>query len=272
MTAQKAVKEVAIDFTNPRIGDTLAKSLVIIPTYNERENIVRMIETVFSLATPFHLLVVDDGSPDGTAQLVKEQQEFFPGRLFIHERSGKLGLGTAYIAGFKWGLERDYDYFFEMDADFSHNPNDLARLLAACVEDGGDLAVGSRYVKGGKLENWPFDRIFLSYGASLYVRLITWMPVKDPTAGFICYSRKVLQSINLDKISFVGYAFQIEMKFAAFTLGFKIKEVPITFTDRIEGVSKMSKGIVKEAILGVIQMRWQSFFSSYKSLTPSSVE
>lgn len=250
----------------------MAKSLVIIPTYNERENIVRMIETVFSLSTPFHLLIVDDGSPDGTAELVKEQQETFKDKLFIYERSGKLGLGTAYIAGFKWGLERDYDYFFEMDADFSHNPNDLARLLAACEEDGGDLAVGSRYVKGGKLENWPFDRIFLSYGASLYVRLITWMPVKDPTAGFICYSRKVLESINLDKISFVGYAFQIEMKFAAYTLGFKIKEVPITFTDRIEGTSKMSKGIVKEAILGVIQMRWQSFFSSYKQLATSSVE
>lgn len=229
-----------------------------------------MIETVFSLDAVFHLLIVDDGSPDGTAALVKEQQHQHKDRLFILERVGKLGLGTAYIEGFKWGLKRDYDYFFEMDADFSHNPNDLARLLAACEKEGGDMAVGSRYVKGGKLENWPFDRIFLSYGASLYVRLITLMPVKDPTAGFICYSRKVLETINLDKISFVGYAFQIEMKFAAYTLGFKIKEVPITFTDRVEGTSKMSKGIVKEAILGVIQMRWQSFFTSYRQLSKHS--
>lgn len=250
----------------------MTKSLVIIPTYNERENIVKMIETVFALDYPFHLLIVDDGSPDGTADLVRGQQETHRDSLFILERAGKLGLGTAYIEGFKWGLERDYDYFFEMDADFSHSPNDLSRLLDACETQGGDLAVGSRYVKGGKLENWPFDRIFLSYGASLYVRLITWMPVKDPTAGFICYSRKVLETINLDKISFVGYAFQIEMKFAAFTLGFKIKEVPITFTDRVEGTSKMSTGIVKEAILGVIQMRWQSFFSSYKRLATSSVK
>lgn len=250
----------------------MTKSLVIIPTYNERENIVKMIETVFALDHPFHLLIVDDGSPDGTADLVKGEQETHRNSLFILERAGKLGLGTAYIEGFKWGLERNYDYFFEMDADFSHSPNDLLRLLNACEKEGGDLAVGSRYVKGGKLENWPFDRIFLSYGASLYVRFITWMPVKDPTAGFICYSRKVLETINLDKISFVGYAFQIEMKFAAFTLGFKIKEVPITFTDRVEGTSKMSKGIVKEAILGVIQMRWQSFFSSYKRLAPSSVK
>ena len=250
----------------------MAKSLVIIPTYNERENIVRMIETVFALPTPFHLLIVDDGSPDGTGALVKEQQQHFPNQLFLLERSGKLGLGTAYIAGFKWGLERDYDYFFEMDADFSHNPRDLLRLLEACEKEGADVAVGSRYVKGGSLENWPRDRIMLSYGASLYVRLMTWMPVKDPTAGFICYRRKVLQTIDLDKISFVGYAFQIEMKFAAFTLGFRIREVPITFTDRVEGTSKMSTGIIKEAIYGVIQMRWQSFFSSYRRPASQSLK
>lgn len=243
----------------------LTDSLVIIPTYNERENIVRMIETVFSLEKAFHLLIVDDGSPDGTAGLVRQQQERYEGRLFLLERSGKQGLGTAYIAGFRWGLERSYNYFFEMDADFSHNPNDLMRLYAACAEGGAGLAVGSRYVKGGKLENWPFDRVFLSMGASLYVRLITWMPVKDPTAGFICYHRKVLEAIGLDKIRFVGYAFQIEMKFATYQLGFPIKEVPITFSDRLEGISKMSKGIVKEAILGVLQMRFRSLFGSYRA-------
>ncbi|NUO02512.1 MAG: polyprenol monophosphomannose synthase [Saprospiraceae bacterium] len=241
----------------------MSDSLVIIPTYNEKENIVRMIEKVFSLAYPFHLLIVDDGSPDGTGALVKAQQSNYPGRLFLLERSGKLGLGTAYIAGFRWGLEREYDYFFEMDADFSHNPDDLIRLRDACVSKHADLAVGSRYVRGGKLINWPADRIFLSLGASLYVRFITWMPVKDPTAGFICYKRKVLETIDLNKIRFVGYAFQIEMKFAARSLGYRIAEVPITFTDRTEGASKMSKGIVREAILGVLQMRWRSFFSSY---------
>ncbi len=222
-----------------------------------------MIEKVFSLGHPFHLLIVDDGSPDGTGALVKAQQLQYPGRLFLLERSGKLGLGTAYIAGFRWGLERKYEYFFEMDADFSHNPDDLVRLLDACSNQRADLAVGSRYVRGGKLINWPADRIFLSLGASLYVRLITWMPVKDPTAGFVCYKRKVLEAIDLNKIRFVGYAFQIEMKFAARSLGFRIAEVPITFTDRTEGASKMSKGIVKEAILGVLQMRWRSFFSNY---------
>ena len=242
----------------------LADSLVIIPTYNERENIVRMIEAVFSLDKDFHLLIVDDGSPDGTAGLIRQQQERYPDRLFLLERAGKQGLGTAYIAGFKWGLERSYDYFFEMDADFSHNPKDLLRLYAACAEAGAGLSVGSRYVKGGKLENWPLDRIVLSMGASLYVRLITWMPVKDPTAGFVCYGRKVLEAIDLDNIRFVGYAFQSEMKFAAYRLGFSIKEVPITFTDRLEGTSKMSKGIVKEAILGVLQMRWGSFFRRYR--------
>ncbi|MCB9287194.1 MAG: polyprenol monophosphomannose synthase [Lewinellaceae bacterium] len=241
----------------------MADSLVIIPTYNEKENIVRMIDTIFSLEKAFHILIVDDGSPDGTAELVRQKQEDHAGRLFLIERKGKLGLGTAYITGFKWGLDRGYDYLFEMDADFSHNPKDLVRLYAACEEGGADVAIGSRYVKGGRLENWPFDRIFLSFGASLYVKMITWMPVNDPTAGFICYHRRVLSSIDLDKIRFVGYAFQIEMKFAAYKLGFRIVEVPITFTDRIEGSSKMSKGIVKEAVWGVLQMRFRSFFSSY---------
>lgn len=222
-----------------------------------------MIETVFALPQPFHLLIIDDGSPDGTADLVKEQQLRYPGALFLVQRSGKLGLGTAYIAGFRWGLERSYQYFFEMDADFSHPPASLMRLHEACSQRKADVAVGSRYVRGGKLENWPFDRIMLSYGASLYVRLVTGMPVKDPTAGFVCYRREVLQTIDLSKIRFVGYAFQIEMKFAARQLGFAIAEVPITFTDRIEGHSKMSKGIVKEAIMGVLKMRWQAFFTSY---------
>lgn len=222
-----------------------------------------MLDKVFSLERDFHVLVVDDGSPDGTADLVRQQQQQYPDRLFLMERAGKLGLGTAYIAGFRWGLERDYQFFFEMDADFSHNPDDLMRLYDACAKQGAGVAVGSRYVKGGKLENWPFDRIFLSYGASLYVRVITFMPVNDPTAGFICYRREVLEAIDLDKIRFIGYAFQIEMKFAAHLLGFKIIEVPITFTDRIEGVSKMSKNIVREAILGVLQMRYRSFFKRY---------
>ena len=227
-----------------------------------------MIETVFSLEKSFHILIVDDGSPDGTAELVRQQQALYPDALFLLERKGKLGLGTAYISGFKWGLQRSYDFFFEMDADFSHNPQDLLRLYDACTVQGGDLAVGSRYVKGGQLANWPFDRILLSFGASLYVRLITWMPVHDPTAGFVCYRRRVLEAIDLDKIRFVGYAFQIEMKFASYLLGFRIVEVPITFTDRIEGTSKMSKGIVKEAVLGVLQMRLRSFFSSYALLGP----
>ena len=242
----------------------MAESLVIIPTFNEKENIVSITNAVLEQNEDFHILVVDDGSPDGTAQLVKTQQKKYPDRLFLLERSGKLGLGTAYITGFKWGLERNYEYFYEMDADFSHNPKDLVRLREACRENGADLAIGSRYVKGGNLENWPWDRTFLSMGASLYVRIITWMPVKDPTAGFICYRRKVLETIDLDKITFIGYAFQIEMKFATYLLGFKIKEVPITFTDRIEGTSKMSKNIVKEAILGVLQMKWRSFFNSYR--------
>lgn len=243
----------------------MTDKLVIIPTYNEKENIAKIIKAVFDLEKSFHVLIIDDGSPDGTAQIVKDlQASTYHGQLFIEERQGKLGLGTAYIHGFKWGLQRGYQYICEMDADFSHPPKDLERLHEACSTGGADLSVGSRYTKGGKVVNWPFDRIFLSYGASIYVRMITWMPVKDPTAGFVCYSRKVLESMDLDKIRFVGYAFQIEMKFAARTLGFKIKEVPITFTDRVEGVSKMNTSIVSEAIFGVLSMKWQSFFNSYK--------
>ncbi len=241
----------------------MAESLIIIPTYNEKENIAKIIDAVFPLDASFNILIVDDGSPDGTADIVKRLMKEHEGRLHILERKGKLGLGTAYIEGFKWGLQRDYDYLFEMDADFSHNPKDLVRLKEACSKEDTDLVVGSRYVKGGKLENWPFDRIALSYGASLYVRMVTWMPIKDPTAGFICYSKKVLKAIDLDKIRFVGYAFQIEMKFAAYTLGFNLKEIPITFIDRVEGESKMNTSIVSEAIKGVLQMKWQSFSHSY---------
>jgi dolichol-phosphate mannosyltransferase len=231
--------------------------LVIIPTYNELENVEAIVRAVFALSEPFHVLIVDDGSPDGTAQIVKNlQASEFQGKLHLLERAGKLGLGTAYIAGFRWGLERGYEYFFEMDADFSHNPNDLPRLLDKCRNEGADVAVGSRYCKGGHLENWPADRIILSRGASLYASLILWMPIADPTAGFICYRRKVLEAINLDKIRFIGYAFQIEMKYTAYRLGFKVKEVPITFKDREKGQSKMSLKIIREAMLGVLQMRF----------------
>jgi len=223
-----------------------------------------MIETVMNLEKDFHLLIVDDGSPDGTADLVREKQGAYPDRVFLKERQGKLGLGTAYIAGFKWGLNRDYDFIFEMDADFSRNPNDLIRLYDACAQEGVGMSVGSRYVKGGKLENWPIDRIALSYGASLYVKFITFMPVNDPTAGFVCYRREVLEAMDLDKIRFVGYAFQIEMKFATYQMGYKIAEVPITFTDRVEGTSKMSSSIIKEAVFGVLQMRMRGFFSKYR--------
>lgn len=233
----------------------MGKNLVIIPTYNEIENIEKMVHTVFSLPRVFELLIVDDGSPDGTAAKVKELQQTYTGKLHIEERKGKLGLGTAYIHGFKWALARDYDYIFEMDCDFSHNPTDLVRLLDAC-ENGADVAVGSRYVKGGNVSNWDMKRILLSYFASLYVRMILWIPVKDTTAGFKCYKRKVLESIELDKIKFMGYAFQIEMKYRAVKKGFKIAEVPIMFTDRVLGVSKMSTKIFKEAFIGVIQMRF----------------
>ncbi len=236
--------------------------IVIIPTYNEKENIEAIISAVMSLQGNFHVLVIDDGSPDGTADIVKSLIHQYPERLFLEERKGKLGLGTAYIHGFKWSLERAYEYIFEMDADFSHNPNDLERLYEAC-KNGADLSVGSRYVKGGKLENWPADRIFLSKGASLYTRIITGIPVKDTTAGFVCYRKKVLQTINLDKIHFVGYAFQIEMKYISWKLGFKIQEVPITFVDRKLGASKMNKGIIKEGVWGVLKMRWRSLKKGY---------
>lgn len=241
------------------------EKLVVIPTYNEKENISNILHAVFNLNENFHVLVIDDGSPDGTAQIVKDLQSKFPGQLFIEERKGKLGLGTAYIHGFKWGIARNYQFIFEMDADFSHNPNDLPRLYNACKNEGADLAIGSRYTKGGGVVNWPANRIALSKGGSLYTRIITWMPVKDPTAGFMCYRKEVLETIDLDKIAFVGYAFQIEMKFATWKLGFKIKEVPIIFQDRTYGVSKMNKGIVKEGILGVLKLRWHSLFTNYRS-------
>ncbi len=240
------------------------EKLVIIPTYNEKENIEAIIAAVVGLNSGFHILIIDDGSPDGTASVVKSLFPKYPGILFIEERRGKLGLGTAYIHGFKWALSKGYSYIFEMDADFSHNPADLNRLYDAC-KAGADLAIGSRYVKMGAVENWPHNRILLSKGASLYTRIITWMPIQDPTAGFVCYKKEVLQSLNLDAISFTGYAFQIEMKFAAWKLGFQMEEVPITFIDRKLGVSKMNKGIVKEGILGVLKLRWQSMFKDYRS-------
>jgi dolichol-phosphate mannosyltransferase len=240
------------------------EKLVVIPTYNEKENITSILHAVFNLNEGFHVLVIDDGSPDGTAQIVKDLQPKFPSQLFIEERKGKLGLGTAYIYGFKWAIAKGYAFIFEMDADFSHNPTDLPRLYDACKNGGADVAVGSRYIKGGGVVNWPRNRIALSKGASFYTRMITWMPIKDPTAGFMCYKKEVLETINLDHIHFVGYAFQIEMKFASWKLGFKIKEVPIIFQDRTFGVSKMNKGIVKEGILGVLKLRWYSWFTHYR--------
>jgi len=238
----------------------MSDSLVIIPTYNEKENIEAIIRKVFSLPKEFHILIVEDNSPDGTADIVKRLMTEFPERLFIEERTGKLGLGTAYIHGFKWALQRDYQYIFEMDADFSHNPNDLERLYNACHNEGADLAVGSRYVNGVvNVVNWPMGRILMSYYASAYVRMITRMKIGDATAGFKCYTRKVLEAIDLDKVKFVGYAFQIEMKFTAYKLGFKVVEVPIIFTDRTLGHSKMSKKIFKEAFFGVIQLRFRKY-------------
>ena len=242
----------------------MGRKLVIIPTFNEKENIEKIIKAVLDVGADYDVLIVDDGSPDGTASIVKNLQSDFKDRIHLKERSGKLGLGTAYIEGFKFGIKMKYDFIFEMDADFSHDPNDLPRLHAP-LEKGFDFSIGSRYVRGGGTKNWPLDREILSRGASLYVRMVTWMPVKDPTAGFICYTRKVLETIDLDKIRFVGYAFQIEMKFAAWTLGFKIQEVPITFTERVEGVSKMNGSIVSEAIKGVLQMKFNSFSSTYAS-------
>lgn len=234
--------------------ETRLEKIVIIPTYNEKENIEKIIRKVLSLAGDFHILIVDDGSPDGTADIVRGLQTEFSGRLHLVCRAGKQGLGTAYIFGFKWALERNYQYIFEMDADFSHNPDDLLRLYDAC-RSGADVAVGSRYVRGGKLVNWPLQRKLISKGGALYTKLITWMPVEDPTAGFVCYHHEVLRKIPLDEVQFVGYAFQVEMKYRSWKLGFKIKEVPITFVDRTEGVSKMSSGIVKEAMFGVWKMR-----------------
>ena len=232
----------------------MSKSVVIIPTYNEIENIESIIKAVFSLATPFHVLVVDDNSPDGTAEKVLELQNDYPAQLHLEKREKKAGLGTAYVHGFKWALQHDYEYIFEMDADFSHNPNDLEKLLRAC-EEGADMAIGSRYITGVNVVNWPLSRVLLSYFASVYVNLITGMKIHDTPAGFVCYRSKVLQSINLDKIKFIGYAFQIEMKYRTFVHKFKIVEVPIIFTDRTKGQSKMSNAIIKEAIFGVISLR-----------------
>jgi dolichol-phosphate mannosyltransferase len=242
----------------------IVEKLVVIPTYNERDNISNILHAIFNLGEGFHVLVIDDGSPDGTAAIVKDLQQKFPRQLFIEERRGKLGLGTAYIIGFKWAIANNYRFIFEMDADFSHNPQDLVRLYNACKYEGADVVIGSRYVKGGGVVNWPANRIALSKGASAYTRLITWMPVMDPTAGFVCYRKEVLETINLDEIRFTGYAFQIEMKFAAWKLHFRIKEIPIIFQDRAYGVSKMNKGIVKEGIWGVLKLRWHSWFTNYR--------
>lgn len=240
----------------------MSDSIVIIPTYNEKENIEKIIRKVFSLSFPYHILIIDDGSPDGTGAIVKSLQTEFDERLHLEERTGKLGLGTAYIHGFKWCLEKNYEYIFEMDADFSHNPKDLIKLRQACVE-GADLAIGSRYIKGVNVVNWPMKRVLISYFASGYVRLITGTDIRDATAGFVCYKRKVLQTIPLNKIKFVGYAFQIEMKFTAVKYGFNVVEVPIIFTDRTEGTSKMSTKIFREAFFGVIQMKISSWFRRY---------
>lgn len=240
----------------------MSDSLVIIPTYNEKENIEKIIRKVFSLPFAFELLIIDDGSPDGTANIVKTLQGEFPNQLHLEERKGKLGLGTAYIHGFKWALAKNYAYIFEMDADFSHNPDDLIRLREAC-ENGADLAIGSRYVKGVNVVNWPMGRVLMSYFASMYVRFITGINIQDATAGFKCYRNIVLQTIPMDKIKFVGYAFQIEMKFTAIKFGFNVVEVPIIFTDRTEGTSKMSTRIFREAFLGVIQMKVNSWFRKY---------
>jgi dolichol-phosphate mannosyltransferase len=239
----------------------VSDSLVIIPTYNEKENIRKMIQKVFSLPKEFHLLIVEDNSPDGTGEIVRSMLPEYEGRLFMLERKGKLGLGTAYIAGFKWALERDYKYIFEMDCDFSHNPDDLIKLYKACNEGGADLSIGSRYIKGVNVVNWPLGRVLMSYCASMYVDFVTSMPVKDTTAGFKCYSRKVLETIDLDHIRFMGYAFQIEMKYTAWKLGFKLVEVPIIFTDRTEGTSKMSSKIFKEAFFGVISLRFKKIIA-----------
>ncbi|MCC5921924.1 MAG: polyprenol monophosphomannose synthase [Cyclobacteriaceae bacterium] len=241
-----------------------SKNLVIIPTFNEKENIIEIIESILSIKEEnFHILVVDDNSPDGTANLVKEMITKHPDHVFLLERPGKQGLGTAYLSGFRWGLQKKYEYLFEMDADFSHNPNDLPLLLAACRDEGVDLAIGSRYVKGVNVINWPMSRVLMSYLASVYVRMVTGMPIQDTTAGFKCYRSRVLKTINLNRIQFVGYAFQIEMKFKTWLHGFKIKEVSIVFTDRAKGKSKMSTHIFKEAVLGVISLKIGSLLQKY---------
>jgi dolichol-phosphate mannosyltransferase len=235
----------------------VSDSLVIIPTYNEKENIEKMIRKVFSLSKDFHLLIVEDNSPDGTGVIVKNLMPEFPEKLFILERKGKLGLGTAYIDGFRWALAKDYGFIFEMDCDFSHNPDDLIKLYGACAKDGADLSIGSRYIKGVNVVNWPMGRVLMSYVASMYVRFILSLPVADTTAGFVCYTAKVLRTIDLSAVKFMGYAFQIEMKYTAWKLGFKITEVPIIFTDRTEGTSKMSSRIFKEAFLGVMSLKFK---------------
>lgn len=247
------------DLKSIKMSDTV----IIIPTYNEKENIERMIRTLLALEHQFDVLVVDDGSPDGTAELVKGMMELYPERVFLIEREGKLGLGTAYITGFKWALERDYEYIFEMDADFSHDPNDVPRLYEACANWGYDLSIGSRYVTGVNVVNWPMGRVLMSYFASKYVRFITRLPVHDTTAGFNCYRRKVLETIDLDNIRFKGYAFQIEMKFTTHKCGFRIKEVPVIFVNRVLGTSKMSGGIFSEAFFGVIRLKIGSWFRKY---------
>ncbi len=240
-------------------------SLVIIPTYNEKENILNIIKAVMGLEHGFHILVIDDGSPDGTADIVKRlKKEVFPERLFLLERSGKLGLGTAYLMGFKWALEHGYEYIFEMDADFSHNPDDLPRLYHACAVEGADLSIGSRYISGVNVVNWPIGRILMSYFASVYVRIITGMPVRDTTAGFVCYHRRVLEAINLNTVRFKGYAFQIEMKYSAYKLGFKLKEVSVIFVNRVLGTSKMNSSIFGEALFGVIQLRIDALKGKFK--------
>ena len=238
----------------------MSDKIVIIPTYNEKENIEKIIRYVFNLPDEFHILIIDDGSPDGTAGIVKRLMQEFDGRLFLEERRGKLGLGTAYIHGFKWCIAHNYDFVFEMDADFSHNPDDLIRLYKACAEGGADASVGSRYVTGVNVVNWPMKRVLLSYFASKYVRFITRMPLRDSTAGFVCYTARALKSLDFDKIQFKGYAFQIEMKFKIWNGGLSIVEVPIIFTDRKEGTSKMNGGIIKEAVFGVISLRIHSLF------------
>lgn len=238
-------------------------SVVIIPMYNEKENVANIIDAVLALPHQFDILVIDDNSPDGTAKIVKTKQQEYAGRVHLIERAGKLGLGTAYIEGFKWAIDHNYDYIFEMDADFSHNPNDLIPLYEACAKEGNDMSIGSRYVSGVNVVNWPMGRVLMSYYASKYVRIVTGMPINDTTAGFVCYTRRVLEALPLDNIRFKGYAFQIEMKFTAYKYGFKIKEVPIIFVNRVLGTSKMNSSIFGEAVFGVIRLKWNSLFKKY---------